>query len=839
MNSELETALRLHSLGDLSAAERIYRGVLEASPQDMNALQLLGLNLHEQGRSEEGLHFIELAVAQASQIAALHNSAGVVKMAVGDFRGAERSFRQALSLDANFSDARQNLERLSHRNLISTEDKSNVDGTGTDRLSLDTAVKLAMARGDLTRAEICLREYIQQFPNKVEPHVELGRVLLMRDCVSDACNVLELASQRFSHNVDLLELKGEALGKLNRHSDAAEVYHQVIQHRPDSAKAHLNYGVSQLAINRPVEAIASFQRALRLDPALAKAHFLVGMALSQQQDFNGAEEALRQALALHPGNPDWLVELGRVEQARGNHVRAIEIYQSILRQDPCHRPALFQLAVSCELVANPDPIVQSCVLALKRDANFAPAHLLLGITLSRRLAPERRAKLELQQREDLVRKALEHLERAARLEPSPETLDALGSALAHAGRHAEAIQHLERGIKLRSDFAQIRETLGRVLLEQGKTEEACREFNEAVRLDPSRALAHYELSRSGKNADPQASIEILSELIKDERRTSWERILLNFALAHLLDASKQYDAAFLQYKAANRLKCEDVGTQARAGDVDRQVTEQFIVPRIINVFDADFFSRCENDRGSDSDLPLFIVGMPRSGTTLVEQIIASHPDVHGAGELINIADLTLSLPRRLKTDLRYPEAAASITDEVVREMAQAYLGQLRSRHATAIRITDKMPTNFRYLGLIARLFPQARVINVRRDPLDICVSCFRQNLEWPFCDLEAIGHYYHAYLHLMEHWKSATSLRILDVQYETLVCNQEEESRRMIDFCGLPWNDACLNYWSSRRAVHTPSKWQVRQPIYGTSVGTWRRYERHLVELKERLKGRD
>jgi tetratricopeptide (TPR) repeat protein len=179
------------------------------------------------------------------------------------------------------------------------------------------------------------------------------------------------------------------------------------------------------------------------------------------------------------------------------------------------------------------------------------------------------------------------------------------------------------------------------------------------------------------------------------------------------------------------------------------------------------------------------------------------------------------------SQLHYRTHAAAIAEE--------YLEQLRRRSESAARVTDKMPTNFRHLGLIALLFPRARVVHVIRDPLDVCVSCMKQNLEWPYCDLQSVGSYYRRYEQLMRYWRGTLNLRILDVRYEELIADPETNGRRMIEFCGLPWEDACLDFTGRDRAVQTPSKWQVRQPIYTSSIGSWRAYEKHLGALRVAL----
>jgi hypothetical protein len=240
-----------------------------------------------------------------------------------------------------------------------------------------------------------------------------------------------------------------------------------------------------------------------------------------------------------------------------------------------------------------------------------------------------------------------------------------------------------------------------------------------------------------------------------------------------------------------------------------------------------------------SDKPVFIVGMPRSGTSLVEQILASHPAVHGAGELDFIHRVFLGTLDMLHTDVsEYPACLDNLTESQVDGMAHIYLGPLLAFNPAAKRITDKMPLNFLHLGLIAALFPEARIIHCTRDPMDTCLSCFLTHFnrghEFKH-NLTHLGHFYRQYERLMAHWKSVIDLPILDVCYEQVIANPEAQSHRMVEFLGLPWDDRCLNFHDNQRAVVTASLLQVRKPIYDTSVRRWKRYEPHLAALKAAL----
>jgi hypothetical protein len=242
-------------------------------------------------------------------------------------------------------------------------------------------------------------------------------------------------------------------------------------------------------------------------------------------------------------------------------------------------------------------------------------------------------------------------------------------------------------------------------------------------------------------------------------------------------------------------------------------------------------------KGTDrSEKPVFIVGMPRSGTSLVEQILASHPAVHGAGELDFMSHVLAGTVQMVSArPEQYPACLDKLTIEQADGMAQIYLKPLISMNPAAARITDKLPLNFLHLGLIALLMPGARVIDCRRDRRDACLSCFfalfEGGNEFKF-DLNNTAHFYDQHRRLMDHWKNSLELPTLEVSYEDLVTDPENQTRRMLGFLGLPWDEQCLAFHQSKRPVSSSSIQQVRQPLYRSSIGRWRNYERHLTGLK-------
>jgi tetratricopeptide (TPR) repeat protein len=334
-------------------------------------------------------------------------------------------------------------------------------------------------------------------------------------------------------------------------------------------------------------------------------------------------------------------------------------------------------------------------------------------------------------------------------------------------------------------------------------------------------LAYAEAGASLGNRDD--AIVLLEKSLTQSDLTQRERQQIHSVLGKLYDKSGAFDKAFENYRKSNALK---------QGLFDLQNHIRFI-DKLISVHSKEFMASASR-ADTSTDLPVFIVGMPRSGTSLVEQILASHPAVFGAGELDDIRQISVALPSLLGVSSPYPECLERNNPHSLNKMVDRYVDRLREFSNNAAHITDKMPLNYLYLGLIDLLFPSARVIHIVRNPLDTCLSCYFQEFTTTNSyayDLESLGAYYKQYERIMEHWKNVLKIRMLEVKYEELVDDQENISRQIIDFCGLDWDDRVLRFYETKRSVATPSFDQVRQPMYRNSIERWKNYERHLGPL--------
>ncbi len=349
-------------------------------------------------------------------------------------------------------------------------------------------------------------------------------------------------------------------------------------------------------------------------------------------------------------------------------------------------------------------------------------------------------------------------------------------------------------------------------------------LREALEIEPENAVAHWLLASNDSRPLENRSVKKVEALLADEQRSEEDRCFLHFALASSFDKAGDCDRAIKHAHQANQLKKRQL--QLRGYRFDRAAQAAF-VDEMIALYTPEFFA-AEREFGNESRLPVFIVGMPRSGTTVVEQILASHSQVFGAGEL---NEMTAVHPRLLKQFEAQPTARDEMAT-TVRSVSQAYLQLLEHLGGSALRVIDKMPTNFQYLGMIAALYPNAHVVHCVRDRRDVLLSCYFQNFSSETlsfaCDMDDLAAYFQEYERLMNHWRSVLPLKIHEVSYEQLVREQEQVSRELIASCGLCWEAGCLDFHKTKRTITTASASQVREPLHTQSVARWRRYEPHI-----------
>lgn len=577
---------------------------------------------------------------------------------------------------------------------------------------------------------------------------------------------------------------------------------------------------------RLIEAEAGYRSFLRTHPNDPSALNLFGVVQSQLGHHDRAIEYLRRAAAACPAEPTVILNLAMAYREAGRLDEAKESFREAIRLKPDCAEAHNNLGSLLQIAGDLPAAVAHFREAVRLDPDFRTAHDNLAKCLSHM---------------DRPKEALAHFLEVLRLDPhSPDAHFETGTIYQRISKLPEARRHYEEALRLRPGDADATANLGLVLQSEGKVDEAAAWFREAVALRPATSFAYYylgEMAKAGRyqlSDDDLAAMEVAAAA---EGISAREASMLSFALATELDRRKRYDEAFRHYRRANELKREYA---AEWGLVFSPSKHEDAVERLIEFFTPQRVRELATS-GITTEVPVFVVGMPRSGTSLIEQILASHPQVFGAGELMEIPEITDSLSGEQGRAARYPACVAEAGPGVLRRHAEAYVRVLTEMGDDAARVIDKLPGNFLHLGLIAILFPRARVIHCRRDPRDSCLSCFQQNFRNLVftSSLEFLGRYYRAYERLMEHWRKVIPLRMYEIEYEVLVDGLEEKSREMVEFCGLAWDDRCLTFYRTERIVHTASELQVRQPVYRSSIGRWKRYEAHLGPLFDALAGKE
>jgi tetratricopeptide (TPR) repeat protein len=428
--------------------------------------------------------------------------------------------------------------------------------------------------------------------------------------------------------------------------------------------------------------------------------------------------------------------------------------------------------------------------------------------------------------------AIKNLERA--LSIKPDMADAwlnLGRTLNLAGLGERALICFERLLKLRPDSQSAKAGISRAYLSLGRTKEAEETARSLIEANPTASNGYVNLTNARKFKPGDPEIEQVEALIASKDTSAKELRGLYFAAAKMYDDVGRYDDAFQNFDLANK---------SVAGKYDQKALETAYA-ELKRTYTRKFFED-HAGQGLQSERPVFIVGMPRSGTTLTETIIAGHPQAHAAGELETIKRCEREMSDLVFRDEGIQKNPRTLSWVGVEVLAQRYLDVIdaKTRNAAATRITDKMPHNFQAVGFITTLFPNARIIHTKRNPFDTCLSIWQQNFNDAHTyarNLTDLGHHYAQYLNLMQHWREVLPAgRMLEIEYEDLVENQETVTRKLIDFVGLPWDDACLRPQDVKRTVLTASVWQVRQPVYKRSAGRWKNYEQHLAPLRDALK---
>jgi tetratricopeptide (TPR) repeat protein len=620
----------------------------------------------------------------------------------------------------------------------------------------------------------------------------------------------------FPGEVNCLWLLGVALLDQGMAPEGIALLERSLAGAPDFAEARVDLARAYRHAGRVAEARAEVRRVLEKTPHHHRAWLAYGDVLVDLGQYDDARIAFERARATDP-------ERARIEEAsaaltRDDRRKSEELFREILTRDASHVGALCGLAAVSLAADVPQDADRLLRHALRQSEHLPLAYRGLGPVL---LALGRVEEADA---------AAQHLQK---IEPeNPQTWIIIATVASRFMRQEQALEAYQRAVQYQPGDVRLLMSIGHVRKSLGQRAESEASYKGVLATDPGNAEAWWSLADLKNYTFDDAELAAMQGLVADREGAGRVRSAdaqLYFALGMALEQRGEYPQAFVSYARGNTLRRRDAPFDIEA--FERRAA------RIRAFFGAAFFAGHAGG-GDPSRAPIFIVGLPRSGSTLIEQILASHSQVDGTMELPNILNLVGGFADLASNHDGYPEAIGGAPAAHFAALGSRYIRETAPLRRGREHFTDKLPNNFSHVGLIHAILPNATVIDARRHPMDACFSTFKQHFasgQTFSYDLEDLGRYYRCYLALMDHWDAVLPGKVLHVQYEELVRDPQASIRRLLAHCRLPFEPACLNQHETSRAVRTPSAEQVRQPIYTSAVGYWRHYERELESLKRAL----
>ncbi|MEO0397806.1 MAG: sulfotransferase [Pseudomonadota bacterium] len=608
---------------------------------------------------------------------------------------------------------------------------------------------------------------------------------------------------------NLTRLLGVALLRQGKTEEAENVLSLCVKLTPKLAAAHEQHGAALAALGRLPESEAALRTALRLDPKLSSAYSKLSNVLALQGKSEDSQNAARRVFELNPYTAQLkdalaLQNEGRLEEARAKA-------RDVLRNDPDNANALYILGG----VAMAQEAHNDAEALLRRATEVAPDFAFAWGQLAMALNKQRK-----------YEEAITAAQKALSLDPmNPDWPNLLGNVNLVAGDENAALEAFQRAVKIKPTHTGALIGLGHVYKTLGQQDLSIENYRSAAKTRPDMGEIFFSLSNLKTFRFDDDELRHMTEIVDSGKLNAESEVNFCFSLAKSFEDDKDYEKAFYYYQRGNETKRPHVKHDPvefqRSADV------------LMQTFSKEFFQAREG-WGHDDASPILIVGLPRSGSTLVEQILSSHSAIDGTAELSDLQEIAITSGSNRSDGLFYPLSLLDTPKDVIDDLGREYIRATTRHRQGGAYFTDKLPNNFPHLGFLHLVLPKSKVIDARRHPLDSCFGCFKQLFAQgqPFTyDLFDLAEYYKTYVQLMAHWEEVLPGKVLRVQYEDNVADQEGQARRMIDFLGLEWEDQMTRFYETDRAVKTASSEQVRQPIYSRSVNTWKRYEAHLQDL--------
>ena len=665
--------------------------------------------------------------------------------------------------------------------------------------------------------------------------------------INQALDAVQGLLKDYPNEPVLFNIKGACYADLGQLDVAVTNYKEAITIKPDYAKAHFNLAGSLHDLGQLETAVKSYQKAIEIDASYTEAYNNLGNVYQELKQVDSAVQSYQKALEIKPDYVAAQYSLGNTFMELGQLEEAVKSYKAALKLKPDFVEAINNLGIAFYKLQQMDDAIRSYERAITLDPDFADAHNNIGIVFSElgqldEAIMSYKAAITLQfdyaeahYNLGLIFHDLKRLDEATQ---SYKTAIAFQSDYADAhynlgilyhdvGQLKMAIDSIKMAIKINPENADTHKYLGNTFQSNGQIDEAIKCYEKALSINPFHADAHRNLSTIKNYIHDDDQINLMQDLLLNGNLSQSDLVHINFALAKANEDLGKKDDLFKSLNEGNRLRKEELNYS-----LNKDLDDHSNLKRLINMNPSN--SKESVKFKSSKIRPIFIVGMPRSGTSLVEQILSSHQKIHGAGELSTLNNLIVPIISD------YILKDKKVTKDSYLSVRNEYLSYISRLNVSETIITDKMPTNFRYIGFILKAFPEAKIIHLNRDSRAICWSIYKsyfpgEGLGWAF-NMKDLAGYYNSYIDLMTFWHQLFPRKIYDICYEDLTTNQEEETRKLLKYCELEWDDNCLNFHNNKRAVKTTSSLQVRKKMYQGSSEVWKKYESYLQPLIKVLK---
>ena len=683
----------------------------------------------------------------------------------------------------------------------------------TDHISLQFEINSVIelySNGNIQEALDSVEALISQHPHESILYNIDGVCLKSSGQLEMAVKSFEKAIVINSNFADAHYNLGLTFQELNQTQAAVENYEKALVIQPNYAEVHNNLGIAQRELGKIDVAVKSYKKALTIKPDYVEAHNNLGNALHELGEIDEAIKHYYKVIAISPDYAEVHHNLGNILNDLGQTDEAIKSYKKTLSIAPDYIDAHNNLGNILKDLGQTHEAIESYEKALAIEPEFAEAHNNLANALK-----------------DLGEFSEAIIFYKQAIEVNPNYDDAyynLGVSHHELGQTDEALNCYHKVLDINPDYADAHNNLGNILKELGQTDAAFNSYVQGLAIQPNNTMIHRNLGMMKKYTEGDTQFTHMQSLLSSTDLSQSDRVHLCFALAKAYEDLEMKDELFKTLNEGNDLRKKELNYS-----IEKDLIKHSTYCKL-------FKSSNKKPPSYESSAisPIFIVGMPRSGTTLVEQIISSHPKVHGAGELPALNNLVAPIINDNLTNDN------SLSDKNFSSVRQGYLNNLFSLNVSESIITDKMPTNFENIGFILKAFPEAKIIHLKRDAMAICWSIYQryfpaEGLGFPY-NMEDLAKFYNSYAHMMAFWHELFPNQIYDISYEDLTKNQEEETKKLLEYCELEWDERCLNFHTNKRAVKTTSSMQVRQKMYQGSSEAWRKYEAYLGPLIKTLR---